>query len=121
MKQKLTPKEEEIMNLFWQKGELCIRELVDSFPEPRPGYTTVSKQVGILEEKGFLQRRPIANTFLYKAAISEHDYHGITIGDVVDKYYSKSYSSLVLHFVEDKKMGLNELKEIIELIEQKNQ
>ncbi|MBQ9450763.1 MAG: BlaI/MecI/CopY family transcriptional regulator, partial [Bacteroidales bacterium] len=47
MKQKLTPKEEEIMNLFWQKGELCIRELVDSFPEPRPGYTTVSKQVGI--------------------------------------------------------------------------
>ena len=50
MKQKLTAKEEEIMNIFWQKGELCIRELVDSFPEPKPGYTTVSKQVGFLEE-----------------------------------------------------------------------
>ncbi|MBO6067583.1 MAG: BlaI/MecI/CopY family transcriptional regulator, partial [Bacteroidales bacterium] len=104
MKQKLTAKEEEIMNIFWQKGELCIRELVDSFPEPKPGYTTVSKQVGFLEEKGFLQRRPIANTFLYKPAISERDYHGITIGDIVNKYYGKSYSSLVLHFVEDKKM-----------------
>jgi predicted transcriptional regulator len=117
MKQKLTAKEEEIMNIFWQKGELCIRELVDSFPEPRPGYTTVSKQVGILEEKKFLQRRPIANTFLYKPIISEREYHGITIGDVVNKYYSKSYSNLVLHFVEDKKMDLEELKEIIDLIE----
>ena len=119
MKQKLTAKEEEIMNIFWQRGELCIRELVDSFHEPKPGYTTVSKQVGFLEEKGFLQRRPIANTFLYKPAISERDYHGITIGDVVDKYYGKSYSSLVLHFVEDNKMDLDELKEIIDLIENK--
>ena len=120
MKQKLTAKEEEIMNIFWQKGELCIRELVDSFPEPKPGYTTVSKQVGFLEEKGFLQRRPIANTFLYKPAISERDYHGITIGDVVDRYYDKSYSSLVLHFVEDKTMDLDELKEIIDIIEHKD-
>ena len=87
---------------------------------PKPGYTTVSKQVGFLEEKGFLQRRPIANTFLYKPAISERDYHGITIGDVVNKYYGKSYSSLVLHFVEDKKMDLDELKEIIDLIEHKD-
>ena len=76
-------------------------------------------QVGFLEEKGFLQRRPIANTFLYKPAISERDYHGITISDVVNKYYDKSYSSLVLHFVEDKKMDLDELKEIIDLIENK--
>lgn len=117
MKQKLTAKEEEIMNIFWQKGELCIRELVDSFQEPRPGYTTVSKQVGILEEKKFLQRRPIANTFLYKPIISEREYHGITIGDVVNKYYGKSYSNLVLHFVEDKKMDLDELKGVIDLIE----
>ena len=47
-------------------------------------------------------------------------YHGITIGDVVNKYYGKSYSSLVLHFVEDKKMDLDELKEIIDIIEHKD-
>ena len=119
MKQKLTAKEEEIMNIFWKKGELCIRELVDSYPDPKPGYTTVSKQVGLLEEKKFLGRRPIANTFLYKPIISEREYHGITINDVVDKYYGNSYSNLVLHFVEDKKVDLDELKEIIDLIEHK--
>ena len=80
MKQKLTAKEEEIMNIFWQKGELCIRELVDSFPEPKPGYTTVSKQVGFLEDKGFLQRRPwpLDSIPAEKHPLLIH-YHGLTI------------------------------------------
>ena len=38
----------------------------------------------------------------------------------MNKYYGKSYSNLVLHFVEDKKMDLDELKEIIDLIERKD-
>ncbi len=119
MKQKLTAKEEEIMKIFWQKGELCIRDLVDGMDGPKPAYTTVSRQVGFLEEKGFLTRRPIANIFLYKAAVSESEYHGITINDVVDKYYNSSYSKLVLQFVNDEKMNLDELKEIISIIEGK--
>ena len=54
------------MNIFWKKGEMCIRDLVNSLPEPRPSYTTVSTQVSFLESKGFLTRRPIANTFIYE-------------------------------------------------------
>ncbi len=117
MKPKLTVKEEAIMCIFWEKGELCIRDLFDSMPEPKPGYTTVAKQVCFLEEKGFLKRRPLANLFLYKAAVTEKEYRGSTISEVVRKYYSSSYSSLVLQFVEEKKMDLEELKEIIDIIE----
>lgn len=117
MKQRLTAKEEAIMNIFWEKGELCIRELVDMMDEPKPGYTTIAKQVSILEEKGFLTRRPLSSIFLYKAAISESEYHGSSINDLVSKYYSNSYSSLVLHFVEENRLNVNELKEIIDMIE----
>ncbi|MBQ0054227.1 MAG: BlaI/MecI/CopY family transcriptional regulator [Bacteroidales bacterium] len=119
MKQKLTAKEEEIMQIFWKRGELCIRDLVDSMDDPKPGYTTVSRQVGFLEDKGFLTRRPIANIFLYKAAVSESEYHGITINDVVEKYFNSSYSNLVLQFVNNKKLNIEELKEIIDIIEGK--
>ncbi|MBQ1672572.1 MAG: BlaI/MecI/CopY family transcriptional regulator, partial [Bacteroidales bacterium] len=57
MKQQLTAKEESLMNIFWEKGDLCIRDLVESLPEPRPNYKTVATQVGFLENKGFLRRR----------------------------------------------------------------
>lgn len=119
MKQRLTAKEEMIMNIFWEKGELCIRELVDLMDEPKPGYTTIAKQVTILEEKGFLTRRPLSSIFLYKPSISRKDYQGSSVSDLVSRYYSDSYSSLVLHFVEEKKLNIDELKEIIHIIENK--
>lgn len=107
------------MNIFWNHGELCIRELVDLMEEPKPGYTTIAKQVSFLEDKGFLTRRPLSSIFLYKAAVSESDYHGSSINDLVSKYYRNSYPNLVLRFVEENKMNVDELKEIIDIIEKR--
>ena len=56
MRQKLTAKEEQLMTLFWEHGDLFIRDLVALLPEPRPHYNTVATLVKFLEEKGFLER-----------------------------------------------------------------
>jgi predicted transcriptional regulator len=119
MKKQLTAKEEELMKIFWEKGEMCIRDLVNSLPEPRPSYTTVSTQVSFLENKGFLVRRPVANTFLYKVAISEKEYRGSTVNSIVEKYYHNSFASVVSQFIEEKKLNLDDLKDIIAQIEKK--
>lgn len=119
MKKKLTAKEEAIMNIFWEKGELCIRELYDLIEDPKPVYTTIAKQVSILEEKGFLSRRPLSSIFLYKPVISESSYRQSPIGELVSRYFNNSYSDLVLRFVEDKKVDVDELKEIIDIIEKR--
>ena len=119
MKHTLTAKEEELMNIFWKKGEMCIRDLVNSLPEPRPSYTTVSTQVSFLESKGFLTRRPIANTFIYEVRISEKEHRGTTISGIVERYYNNSFASVVSQFLEDEKLDVNELKEIIAQIEGK--
>ena len=60
MRQKLTAKEEQLMSLFWEHGDLFIRDLVALLPEPRPHYNTVATLVKFLEEKGFLEREPMA-------------------------------------------------------------
>lgn len=117
MKQTLTTKEEELMNVFWAKGEMCIRDLVNSLPEPRPSYTTVSTQVSFLENKGFLTRRPVANTFIYEVAISEKEYRGSTVSNIVERYYNNSFASVVSQFLEEEKLDLEDLKEIIAQIE----
>ena len=127
MKQRLTAKEEEVMNILWKNGDMFIRDIVAGMPEPRPNYNTVATQVKFLEEKGFVVRRPMANSFLYSVnsflysvAVSEREYRGRTVGDVVSRYYGNSYSSLVSQFVEEEKMGLDELKALIAEIEGKN-
>ncbi|MBR5735370.1 MAG: BlaI/MecI/CopY family transcriptional regulator [Bacteroidales bacterium] len=117
MKQKLTAKEEMLMNIFWEHGSLFIRDLINYIPDPKPHYNTVATLVKFLEEKGFLEREPMANSFRYKVKISERQYRGNTISDVVARYYDNSYLSLVSQFVEEDKMDLQQLKDLIATIE----
>ena len=117
MKQKLTEKEEMLMKIFWEHEQLFIRDLISYLPEPKPHYNTVATLVKFLEEKGFVEREPMANSFRYKVKISERQYHGDTVSDVVAKYYNNSYLSLVSQFVEEDKMDLGELKKLIAKIE----
>jgi len=117
MKQRLTFKEEEVMNIIWKKGDVFIRDIVAEMPEPKPNYNTVATQVKFLEEKGFVSRKPMANSFQYSPAISEKEYRGSSVGDLVSKYFNNSYTYMVTQFVEENRMNLDELKTLIAQIE----
>ena len=107
------------MNIFWAHGDLFIRDLISYIPEPKPHYNTVATLIKFLEEKGFLEREPMANSFRYKVRISERQYRASTISDVVARYYDNSYTSLVSQFVEEDKMDIQQLKDLIATIEKK--
>ena len=119
MKQKLTAKEEQLMNIFWAHEPLFIRDLISYIPEPKPHYNTVATLVKFLEEKGFLEREPMANSFRYKVKTTERQYRGDTVSEVVARYYDNSYLSLVSQFVEEDKMDIQQLKDLIAKIEKK--
>ena len=117
MIKKLATKEEELMTLFWKYGDMFIRDLLNYYDEPKPHYNTVATQVKFLEEKKFLGRRPMGNTFQYYPLISEKEYKGSALSAVVSQYFNNSYTCVGSHFIEEEPMNLNELKELIEQIE----
>ena len=119
MIKKLTNKEEEIMNFFWQQGDMFIRDLLNFFGDPKPHYNTVATMVKILEEKGFVARRQVGNIHQYYALISEKEYKSSALDAVISQYYDNSYANVVSHFIEKEAMGLDELKELIRQIESK--
>ena len=105
---RLTTKEEEIMCIFWEHGPMFVRELLSFYDEPKPHYNTVSTLVRGLEEKGFVGYKAYGNTYQYYALISE----------VVSQYYNNSYINVVSSFIEEEGMSVDELKALIEYIEQ---
>ena len=117
MIKKLAAKEEEVMTLFWQHGDMFIRDLLNYYEAPKPHYNTVATQVKFLEEKKFLGRRPMGNTNQYYALISEKEYKGSALSTVISQYFNNSYTSVVSHFIEEEAMDLDELKELINQIE----
>ncbi len=52
---KLTPKEEEIMNILWTHGPLFIREMLAFYSEPKPHYNTVATLVKPVGRKRLCQ------------------------------------------------------------------
>ena len=117
MIKKLAAKEEVVMTLFWQHGDMFIRDLLNYYDDPKPHYNTVATQVKFLEEKKFLGRRPMGNTYQYYALISEKEYKGSALSSVISQYFNNSYTSVVSHFIEEEAMDLDELKALINQIE----
>lgn len=116
--EKLTHVEEEIMQAVWRTGEGNVKSFIENLDEPVP-YTTVASIIKNLEKKGYLQSRLVGNVYLYKPAVSEDEYKKKFLGNVVKEYFDNSYKELVNFFVEQKKLSAKELKEIIDLIENK--
>ncbi len=109
----LTNREEEIMEIFWEKGAIYVKDIVDEMPEPKPHYNTISTIVRGLEDKGFVGHEQFGNTYRYSAIISREEFSKDTIKSMVGKYFNKSYASVVSMFVEEEKISIEEIKELI--------
>lgn len=114
---KLTAKEEEIMNFFWDKGALYVRDLLQFYSNPKPHFNTLSTIVRGLEEKGFLSHRSYGNTFQYYPVISREMFGNGTLKSVINKYYNSSVLSAVSGLVEREEITLDDLKELISRVE----
>lgn len=115
---KLTAKEKEIMGMFWQHGPMFVKDLLKLYPDPKPHFNTVSTQVRILESNGFVSHEVVGNSYRYRAAITEEAYGKNTLAGVIKNYFDDSYLSAVSAFVKEKKISVEELRDLIKQIEQ---
>ena len=114
---KLTNKEKEIMELYWQHGPLFVRELQEHYAEPRPHFNTLSTMVRLLEKNGFLGHKQFGNTYQYYPLVTEKEYGRSSLAGVIRNYFDNSYLSAVSSFVKEEKISVDELKQLIEQIE----
>lgn len=115
---RLTAKEEEIMRVLWEHGPMFVRELLSYYDDPKPHYNTVSTLIRVLEEKGFVSYKAYGNTYQYYPLISQKEYKISALKEVVTNYYEDSYINVVSSFIEEEGMPIEDLKALIERIEQ---
>ncbi|MDE5886970.1 MAG: BlaI/MecI/CopY family transcriptional regulator [Muribaculaceae bacterium] len=118
--EKLTAKEEEIMNLFWQHGALCVREIVDMYDEPKPHFNTISTMVRALEEKGYVGHRQQGKSYQYYPLIAEEEMGKQSLSSIIGRYFKNSYLKVVSAFVEDGNIPVEELRSLLDEVEKQN-
>jgi BlaI family penicillinase repressor len=119
MKQpKLSKLELQIMEAFWERGTLAIREVQEAFPlKKRPAYTTVQTMVNRLEGKGALRRsRKIGNAHIYEAVISRAAAQRRLIDEFLSMFGGRM-QPLIAQLVETGNLTLNDLHEAEKLLD----
>ncbi len=118
---KLTEKEAEIMERLWSEGPQTIRELLAAYPDPKPHFNTVSTIVRVLIDKGFVAHVGEKNgAYTYGALVESSELSGSSLARLVKNYFNNSYRSVVSALVDQEKISVDELREIIDMVEKRN-
>ena len=115
----LTEKEEEVMRKLWVKDEMIAREIWEQYPEPRPHFNTVLTFLRILEQKGWVKHRTIGNTNLYSAIVSREEVGKSSLKNLIKNFFNGSAAGMVNALLKDENLNDEEIKELIELVENK--
>ncbi len=110
---KLTKSEEEIMLIVWKMGGGFVKEILESCPDPKPHYNTVSTLIKFLQDKGFVGYEAFGKTYRYFPLISKESYSRETVNPVLKNYFNGSVYQLVSFFVKEKNISLAELETLV--------
>lgn len=111
---RLTPTEEEVMQYIWQLERCTVSQILELFSGRKPPHSTVSSVVRILEKKGFVGHKAYGRTHEYFPLVEKADYSKGYVEKVVGNYFNGSVSNLVSFLVREKKIDPNELKELLD-------
>jgi BlaI family penicillinase repressor len=109
---KLSKLELQIMEAFWARGPLSIRQIQESFPaRERPAYTTVQTMVYRLEVKKALSRTiKISKAQIFEAAISRNAAQRRLVDDFLALFGGRM-QPVMSHFIEAGKLTLEDVED----------
>ena len=113
---KLTRLELRILEALWARGNASIREIQESFPEPRPAYTTIQTTVYRLEHKGAVRRaRKISNAHIFEPLVARDITRHRFLDDILSLFGGRA-QPIVAQLAEAGKLTLADVRDLEETI-----
>lgn len=114
----LTAAQMEIMNLFWDHGELGVAEVWQALAENRRiARNTVQTMLRRLADKGWLVVRAEGNAFYYRALRSRRRVLAGKVRELLDTAFAGSAAGLVMTLLENRRISPQEADQIRTLID----
>jgi predicted transcriptional regulator len=110
----LTKAEEQVMQILWDMKEGLVKDVRDSFSDPKPARNTVSTVLRILEKKGYVGHKAYANVHLYHPLVSKSDYSRSQLFGLMEGYFNNSFPAMASFFAREKDLTIRDLEELLE-------
>lgn len=118
-KYNITDAELEIMKELWENKQLSLNELTEKLnkKEPRNKNTIKTLLYRLIEKSAVKSINKNQKENKFKANISKEKYLKKENQSFLNKLYNGNTSNMLLNFVENKEISKEELKKLIEMIE----
>ena len=122
MSQKLprpTDAELEILTVLWSLGRGTVRDIYEKISARKPAqYSTVLKFMQIMSEKGLVRRDESQRAHIYEAAMPREWTQRQLAGDLLQRAFNGSASSLMVGALSARKASREELAELHKLLDE---
>ena len=115
-RQKLTKLELQILEALWLHGKASIREIQESFMDPRPAYTTIQTTVYRMERKKAVRRvRKISNAHIFEPLLARNVARNRLLDEILG-FFGGRPQPMMVQLVETGRVTLDDIRELEEMI-----
>jgi BlaI family penicillinase repressor len=113
----LSKTEEQIMELIWKKEKVFLKDLMDSFSDPKPAATTIATLLKRMQAKGFVGYTMFGNSREYYPLVKKSDYFSKHVNGIIENYFGNSALQFASFFTQTSNLTTSELEDLKKLID----
>ena len=115
----LSNAEEQLMQILWRKEKAFMKELLESYPEPKPALTTVATLLKRMQDKNFVGYVQVGRSREYFPKVSKKKYFSKQMNGMIKSFFNDSPSQFASFFTRETDLSEKELKELRDLIDER--
>ena len=113
----LSKTEEQIMELIWKSEKVFLKDIMDSYPEPKPATTTIATLLKRMQDKGFVGYTLFGNSRQYYPLVKKVDYISKHVNGIIKNYFGNSALQFASFFTTTSNLTTSELEDLKKIID----
>ncbi|RAI89356.1 BlaI/MecI/CopY family transcriptional regulator [Algoriphagus yeomjeoni] len=114
---KLSRAEEELMNHLWRLQRAFMKDLMDSYPEPKPASTTISTLLKRMQDKEFVGYEANGKLREYYPLVTKESYFSKHLKGLIKNFFNDSPAQFASFFTKKAELSEEELIALKSIIE----
>ncbi|UOK43489.1 MULTISPECIES: BlaI/MecI/CopY family transcriptional regulator [Flavobacterium] len=113
----LSNAEEQLMEHLWKLEKGFMKDLLESYPEPKPATTTIATLLKRMTDKGFVGYNEFGNSREYYPLVKKNDYFSKQVKGLIKNFFDNSASQFASFFTKETNLSEKELEELKKIID----
>jgi len=114
---KLSKSEEQLMEIIWKEEKVFMKEILESYSQPKPASTTIATLLKRMQDKGFVGYNLMGNSRQYYPLVKKKDYFSKHVKGIVKNYFGNSALQFASFFTSVGGLSKSELEELRNIID----